>query len=100
MASLASINIAGKEFQCDYLSDVTFDDPEAVYIILCVGSGSGWGVIDFGLSNEMSATARLEGWKASCKKGTLWAGKYKMSGAAEHRRQSIAELRSRYKVKT
>ena len=74
--SSTEITVDNTPFTCQRLSDVTLLDVAVVYVIICVGDGGKWNVIDVGQSGEAGTRLgnhpRRECWEEKCPNGNIW----------------------------
>jgi hypothetical protein len=74
------VTIGGKPFACVRLADADFRDQAAVYVILCVGPGGSWKVLDVGQSGAVGSRIdshdRKDEWHAHCSSGNIWVCVY------------------------
>ncbi len=74
------VNIVGQKFLCTRLSDEDFTKSNAVYVILCVGDGRKWNVLDAGRktksSNSIDTENRINKWYNKCTNKNIWICSY------------------------
>jgi len=103
MAEAVTVPIGGREFSCVGLADADFADVAAVYVILCVGEGGTWTVLDVGQSGEVGsridAHDRRSCWVRNCTSGNIWVCVYRMPSnqyTKEDRLRFEQALRAQY----
>lgn len=101
---MADVTIYNLPFKCVRLSEADFSDFAAIYVILCVGEGGKWKVIDVGQSGEVGTRInshdREECWKKNCPNGNIWVCIYKTPSSQYTKEQRVAlegQIRDSYK---
>ena len=97
------VTIGGLGFRCVTLSDADFADRAAIYVIICVGEGGKWTVLDVGQSGEVGSRIdshdRKACWSKNCPSGNIWVCVYSMPSSQytkEDRLQLERKLRQQY----
>lgn len=104
MAEPVPLTIGGKSFSCVRLANADFKDVAAIYVVLCVGEGGSWTVLDVGQSGELGARIdshdRRECWSGNCPGGNIWVCVYPMPSSRytkQDRRQLERSIRDQYR---
>jgi len=99
-----SVDIGGLQFVCVQMKDADFSDIAAIYVILCVGQGGSWTVLDVGQSGELGQRIdshdRKACWERKCVSGNIWVCVYPMPTSRhskEQRLQVEKRLREQYR---
>jgi len=104
MVQPVNVAIGGYQFACYPLSQARFVHGAAVYVVLCVGEGGTWRVLDAGESGatgkRMDSHERKPDWEKHCLNKNIWVCIYPMPSnrfTPQDRRNLESSLRQRYR---
>lgn len=104
MAKVINLTIKDLPCVCMPLSDASFSDIAAIYIVICIDANNKYTVIDIGQSGQVGSRInshdREECWKKKCPQGNIWVCVYPLPTKQQSKEDRLAleqRLRLEYK---